>query len=63
MTCVMCKQAETTSGKATMTFEESAAIIVIQHVPAQVCPNCGNLARFGHVCDCSRRAADGHSPD
>lgn len=41
MTCVVCKQADTTEGKATVTFERGSTTLVIKGVPAQVCPNCG----------------------
>ncbi len=40
MRCVMCKQGVTAPGTATMTFEEDGAVIVIQHVPADVCQTC-----------------------
>jgi len=41
MKCVVCKQAETRPGTATVTLERSGATIVFRGVPAQVCPNCG----------------------
>jgi len=41
MKCVVCKQAETRPGKATMTFERDGVTLVIKGVPARVCPNCG----------------------
>jgi YgiT-type zinc finger domain-containing protein len=41
MKCVICKQAETRPGKATVTLERDGATLVIKGVPARVCPNCG----------------------
>ena len=41
MKCVVCKQADTRPGKATVTLERGGAILVIKGVPAKVCPNCG----------------------
>lgn len=41
MRCVVCKQAETRPGKATVTLERNGVTLVIKSVPAQVCPNCG----------------------
>ncbi len=41
MKCVICREAETKPGKATVTLERGAATLVIRGVPAQVCPNCG----------------------
>jgi YgiT-type zinc finger domain-containing protein len=41
MKCVVCKQAETRSGTATVTLERDGLTIVFRGVPAQVCPNCG----------------------
>jgi YgiT-type zinc finger domain-containing protein len=41
MKCVICKQGETRPGKATVTLERDATILVIKGVPASVCENCG----------------------
>ena len=41
MKCVVCKQGETASGKATMTLERKGSTLVFKHVPARVCSNCG----------------------
>lgn len=41
MKCVVCKQAETRPGKATVTLELDGVTLVIKGVPARVCPNCG----------------------
>lgn len=41
MKCVVCKQAETRPGNATVTLERNGVTLVIKGVPARVCPNCG----------------------
>jgi len=41
MKCVMCKQAEVKPGRTTVTLEREGLTLVIKHVPARVCPNCG----------------------
>jgi YgiT-type zinc finger domain-containing protein len=41
MTCVVCKEGETKPGFITVTLEREAATIVVKHVPAEVCTNCG----------------------
>jgi len=41
MHCVICKQGETRPGTATVTLERGATTVVIKHVPAEVCENCG----------------------
>jgi YgiT-type zinc finger domain-containing protein len=41
MKCVICKQGETKSGKATVTLERDGMTLVIKGVPANVCANGG----------------------
>jgi len=41
MKCIVCKEGETKSGKATVTLEKDGATLVFKGVPAQVCANCG----------------------
>lgn len=41
MKCVVCKQADTLRGAATITLQRGGATFVVKEVPAQVCPNCG----------------------
>ncbi len=41
MKCIVCKQAETRPGSATVTLERDGLTVVFKGVPAQVCPNCG----------------------
>ncbi len=41
MKCVICRQAETRAGKATVTLERGSSTLVVKGVPAGVCPNCG----------------------
>ncbi len=41
MKCVICKQAEVEPGTATLTLERGGMTLVVKHVRARVCPNCG----------------------
>lgn len=43
MKCVICRrgQADTQPGWSTVTLERDGLTLVVKHVPAQVCPNCG----------------------
>jgi YgiT-type zinc finger domain-containing protein len=41
MKCVICRQAETVPGRATLTLERDGLTLVVKQVPARVCPNCG----------------------
>jgi YgiT-type zinc finger domain-containing protein len=41
MKCVVCRQADTEPGFATVTLQRGESTYVVKDVPAQVCPNCG----------------------
>ena len=41
MKCLICKQSTTYSGETTVTLERGELTLVIKHVPAKVCANCG----------------------
>ncbi len=41
MRCPVCKNGETRPGTATLTLERGPLTMVVRHVPAQVCDNCG----------------------
>lgn len=41
MICIICKQAEVVLGTATVTLERGGLTLVVKHVAARVCPNCG----------------------
>jgi YgiT-type zinc finger domain-containing protein len=41
MKCVVCRNADTQAGAATVTLEHGGLTLVVKGVPAQVCPNCG----------------------
>ncbi len=40
MKCVVCRQADTLPGTATVTLERGSLTLVVKGVPARVCPNC-----------------------
>jgi YgiT-type zinc finger domain-containing protein len=39
--CVICNQTETVPGKTSVLFERDQLTLVIENVPAWLCPNCG----------------------
>lgn len=41
MKCVICKHGEVSPGFATVTLERDGLTMVVKHVPARVCDNCG----------------------
>jgi YgiT-type zinc finger domain-containing protein len=43
MKCLICLQAETVSGLTAIPFERGEFRLVINNVPAQVCPHCGEV--------------------
>jgi YgiT-type zinc finger domain-containing protein len=41
MNCLICRQAEIVDGFTSITFERDEFKLVINNVPAHVCPSCG----------------------
>ena len=41
MKCVVCKHGETAPGTTTATVGRDNVVIVLRHVPAEICQNCG----------------------
>jgi len=41
MICLLCRQAETVDGLTTVHFERGEMRLVVNDVPARVCPSCG----------------------
>ena len=41
MRCVICRQSVVEMGTATVTLERDGMTLVVKHVAARVCPNCG----------------------
>ncbi len=41
MRCPICRQGETRPGTVTLVLERDALTMVVRHVPALVCENCG----------------------
>ena len=41
MICLICMQAEVVDGFTSVTFERGEMRLVVNNVPARVCPNCG----------------------
>lgn len=41
MKCPICRHGETRPGTATLVLERDGLTMVVKHVPAQICDNCG----------------------
>ncbi|MCK9988648.1 MAG: hypothetical protein AzoDbin1_05120 [Azoarcus sp.] len=41
MNCIICRQAEPVHGLTSIIFERDEFKLAINHIPAQVCPACG----------------------
>lgn len=41
MNCLICRQAGVVEGFTSITFEREEFRLLIHHVPAQICPHCG----------------------
>jgi YgiT-type zinc finger domain-containing protein len=41
MNCLICRQAETVDGLTYVTFERGEMRLVVNRVPARICPSCG----------------------
>ena len=41
MNCLICRQAEIVDGFASITLEREEFRLLINHVPAHICPSCG----------------------
>ncbi len=41
MICLICRQAEIVDGFTSITFEREEFRLLINHVPAHICPKCG----------------------
>jgi YgiT-type zinc finger domain-containing protein len=64
MKCVVCRSGETRPGAATLVLERGSLTLVLKHVPAEVCENCGEeyldeTAATSALASAERAAADG----
>ena len=41
MICIICRQAEISGGLTSVKFERGEVRLVVNNVPAQICPSCG----------------------
>ena len=51
MNCLICRQAELISGLTSVHLERNEMQFVIQHVPARLCPGCGETYVEEQVAD------------
>jgi YgiT-type zinc finger domain-containing protein len=57
MNCLICRQAELVSGLTSVHFERGEMKYVINHVPARVCPSCGEAYMEEFVAEALLRKA------
>jgi YgiT-type zinc finger domain-containing protein len=41
MICLICRHAEIIAGETSVTFQRGKLTFAVRHVPAQICPGCG----------------------
>jgi YgiT-type zinc finger domain-containing protein len=41
MNCLICRQAELVDGLTSVLFERGEMRLMVEHVPARICPGCG----------------------
>jgi YgiT-type zinc finger domain-containing protein len=58
MNCLICRQAEIVDGFASVNFERKGMKLVVNSVPAQICPSCGETYVEEEVAVRLLRAAD-----
>lgn len=58
MKCVVCKLGETLPGTTTVTVDRGNVVVVLRHVPADICQNCGADYTRGDVMDTIERIVD-----
>lgn len=58
MICLLCRQAETVDGLTTVHFERGEMRLVVNNVPARVCPSCGEAYVEEQVAEGLLRSAD-----
>jgi YgiT-type zinc finger domain-containing protein len=51
MKCVICRHGTTLPGLTTVTLERDATTLVVKHVPARLCANCGEAYFDAEVTD------------
>jgi YgiT-type zinc finger domain-containing protein len=61
MICLICRQAETVDGLTSVHFERGEMRLVVNHVPARVCPSCGEAYVEEQVAVSLLREADAMS--
>jgi YgiT-type zinc finger domain-containing protein len=47
--CVFCKTGELAGGEASLTLTREATAVIVQHIPADICDNCGHAYFDGEI--------------
>jgi YgiT-type zinc finger domain-containing protein len=58
MKCLECKTGEPKSGKSTFTVERDGVLVVVRHVPALICDQCGAEYFDGSVTEALQTQVD-----
>ena len=58
MKCLLCNQAETIPSRTSVLLERSHLSLTINHVPARICPNCGEAYADEAVAETLLRQAE-----
>jgi YgiT-type zinc finger domain-containing protein len=61
MICLICRQAATVDGLTSVHFERGEVRLVVNHVPARICPSCGEAYVDEEVAVSLLRKADAMS--
>lgn len=59
MKCLICRQAQLVEGLTSINFERGEMRLVIDHVPALVCPSCGEASVSEDIAVSLLQGADG----
>ncbi len=49
--CVFCKTGERRRGQASLTLSRDDTVVIVHHIPAEVCDNCGHAYFDGSTVD------------
>lgn len=53
--CVFCKTGERRRGEASLTLTREDTVVIVHHIPAEVCDNCGHAYFDGPTVDALER--------
>ena len=63
MICLICRKAETVEGSTNIEFERGEFRLMVKHVPARICPGCGEAYAAEAVAQQLLKLASQHSDE